>query len=116
MKNNAQELEKYRKISDEIDNLGIETEVAKKQIIDILKQDSHDDFTEKAEHFLELLLHTEKVIEVLRHDFNELAIFSSWNDSEKGMKTWIERFQMIEKDILRTAKLVEGVRIAITSH
>lgn len=108
--------EKIKKRSNDIHELQTQNESAKKQVINMLKEISLDDFTEKAEHFLELLLHTEQVIEVLRHDFSELALSANCNRSDKNLEASIQKFQSIENDILKTAKLVGEIRRSISGQ
>lgn len=101
----------------DIDDLRGENDLAKNQIVVILKKDRHPaDFTEKVEHFLELLLHTEQVIEVLRHDVSDLVLAANAKDLEKKFEDLVARLQVIEKDILKTANLIENVKIAIEDY
>jgi len=108
--------EKIKKRSDDIHELQMQNESAKRQVITILKENNRIDFTEQAEHFLELLLHTERVIEMLRHDFSEFALRANANDLNENIESSIQKLQSIENDVLKTAKLIEEVQRAISDR
>ena len=104
---------KIKKCSNDIENLRIDNESAKKQLINMLKVDGRNDFIEKAEYFLELLLHTEKLIEVLRHDLSEFSLAANRNAVAENFELYLEKLYGIEKDVVKTANMVEQVKIAI---
>lgn len=116
MKKNANDLAEFRKMGNEIEDLRMHIEAAKGKIIAVLRQDqdSDGDFSERAEYFLELLLHAERVLEVLRHDLTECreALLS---DVQYFAATKKERFRAIGNDILKTGELVGEILAAVPS-
>ncbi len=117
MKTNKKYFEQLRarikKRSNDIDQLRLQNESVKKQIINKLMEDSGTDFPEKAEQMLELLLHTDHAIDVLRHDFSEFTLSGNWINIEKEAESCIGALQKIETAIFQTAKLLEDVQASV---
>lgn len=107
---------KIKERSDEIESLRIENELVKNEIIAVLRKNNRTDFIDKAEFLLELLLNTEQVIDVLRHDITEFVIAMHMDDFTQNQQLLLERILVIETDILKIGNLLKEVHISIDKH
>ena len=104
------------KCEGDIEKLQIVNENAKKQIIVVLKQNNGGTFIPVAEYYLELLLHTEKIVEVLRHDLREILSEASQLVSQEQLEVLMKKLRIIDQDLLKTSKVVKNVLAAIANQ
>ncbi len=91
--------------NEQIKDLQLQNELAKNDVILLIKNINRKDVLEEVESILEILLGIEKTIEVMRHECNEI-LFSSI-DNKVSDPNFLECHEKIEKGI---AKIREQFR------
>lgn len=102
---------KIQKFSNEIEFLRTETEAIKNELIVTLKQNDGVKFTGWADQVQEMLLHTEQVVGVLRHDFTEFL--NAMENDSFDYETLDKRFRLLTADILKLSTLLAQQKNAL---
>ena len=105
---------KIRKRGGDIDALRLQNESVKNELARILRESAHNaDFIQTAESILEMLLHADQLIDVLRHDFTDFMLRADLDGPDHDFEDLMGKFKALEQDIFKTARMIEGMSMSL---
>jgi len=102
---------KILKFSNEIEFIRTESEAIKNELIVALKQNNETKFIGWAEQTQEMLLHTEQVVDVLRHDFTNFL--NAMENDSFDYQQLDKHFGLLTADIVKLSTLLVLQKITL---